>query len=103
MTKRTTPSFSNTRAVFDAALSRMPITRTVVHKNRMTTAGRLNQAPVLENGSLHRNEGTSRPNQTSRNLLKYFDHDAATVAALIAYSRIKSQPMIQANSSPSVA
>jgi hypothetical protein len=35
--------------------------------------------------------------------LKYFDHDAATVAQLMAYSRIRSQPMIQANSSPRVA
>ena len=31
------------------------------------------------------------------------DHPTATVAAPMAYSRIRSQPMIQAISSPSVA
>ncbi len=36
-------------------------------------------------------------------LLKYPDHPDATVATPMAYSRIRSQPIIQAMSSPRVA
>jgi hypothetical protein len=34
---------------------------------------------------------------------KFFDHPWATVIDATAYSRIRSQPMIHANSSPRVA
>src|ERR1700687_6045582 len=95
----------STSAVLDAALSRMPITRTIVTKSRITTAGRLIQAPASEKGSLDRYQGTCHwaPNSTSSSLLKYSDHADATVAQLMAYSRIRSHPMIQAKISPRVA
>ena len=48
-------------------------------------------------------QGSCQPKQTSVSLLKYSDHADATVAQLIAYSRMRSQPMIQASNSPSVA
>src|SRR5215510_4839985 len=102
-TNTTTPVLMSTSTVFDAALSRMPMTRTVVTTSRITTAGKLNQAPVMVKGSLERYQGTSQPKQTSVNLLKYSDHAEATVAQLIAYSRMRSQPMIQAKTSPRVA
>ena len=90
--------------MFDVALSRMPMTRTTVQISKITTAGRFIQPGFSEaKGSLLRTSGNRQPMMSSVNLLKYFDHDDATVAALIAYSRIKSQPMIQASNSPSVA
>ncbi len=38
-----------------------------------------------------------------RNSTKLFDHPELTVLAPIAYSRVRSQPMIQAKISPNVA
>src|SRR6516164_5608792 len=103
ITKTTTPSFRSTKAVFDAALSRMPMTRIPVHKPRISTAGKFNHAPGVENGSFDNSGGTGGRCSTLSRALKYLVHEAATVAALIAYSRIRSQPMIQAKISPSVA
>src|SRR6516225_1017940 len=102
-TNNTTPTLRSTSTVFDAALSRMPITSTPVTRSRIATAGKLNQAPVLEKGSLLRYQGTSQLRQILVSLLKYSDHADATVAQLIAYSRMRSQPMIQASNSPRVA
>src|SRR5262245_61643087 len=105
ITNNTTPSLISTINVLNAALSRIPITKITVTMARMQTAGRFMNALACENGSWHQRSGTTQdsPKQTRKNSLKYFDHDAATVAQLMAYSRIKSQPMIQASNSPSVA
>src|SRR5206468_10849929 len=45
ITKRTTPTLVATRIALVVALSRMPITKTMVDSAMMTTAGKLNQAP----------------------------------------------------------
>ena len=47
--------------------------------------------------------GKSIPTKSWRKLLRCPDQPTATVAAPSAYSRIKSQPMIHATNSPSVA
>src|SRR5437016_1239326 len=103
MTKTTTPSFTTTMTRLDMALSRMPMTNTKVQAARINMAGRLQMAPGVENGSFDKASGTLYIPSTSSSLLRYSDHEAATVAALMAYSRIKSQPMIQAMISPKVA
>src|SRR5262249_11525949 len=103
ITKRTTKTLTPTRTALVVALSRIPMTRMIVTKMVMAAAGRLNQVmPCEVNGSEQRNAGTLHPKKTSRNLLKYFDQEAATQAQAMAYSRIKSQPMIQASNSPNV-
>jgi len=46
--------------------------------------------------------GSEKP-KLARNVCTYPDHAAAVGATLMPYSRIRSQPMIQATNSPSVA
>ncbi len=103
ITNRTTPTFVMTSTALVVALSRMPMTRMTVEAAMMSTAGKLNQAPSLENGSEARKSGTWGMCTAFRKTLKYFVQSAARTPQLMAYSRIRSQPMIQANSSPSVA
>jgi hypothetical protein len=47
--------------------------------------------------------GIRKPNVMSRNSLRFAPQPTATAATDTPYSRIRSQPMIQATSSPSVA
>ena len=88
----------------------------------MKTAGRLSSAPVacqpavaqpptpraawvaVQNakGALASAPGTSIPTSL-RKLTNVADQPTPTVAAPMAYSRIRSQPMIHATTSPSVA
>ena len=107
MTNSTTATLVMTSTAFVVALSRMPITRTTVTKSMMPTAGRLNSAPLVgsEKGSEAITSGTLMAlfDKSSSNLLRYLDHDDATTPQAMAYSKIRSQPMIQANSSPRVA
>src|SRR5262249_41123567 len=104
ITNSTTPTLMPTRMAFMVALSRMPMTRITVQTRMMTTAGKLKKASCVK-GSLHHCDGTwaPLPNRAIRNSLKYFDHDDATQPQAMAYSRMRSQPMIQANISPRVA
>src|SRR5205823_14035461 len=107
MTNSTTPTLVMTSTAFVVALSRIPMTRTTVTKSMMATAGKLNSAPLVgsEKGSDAITSGIliALPDTNSRSLLRYLDQDEATTPQAMAYSRIKSQPMIQANSSPRVA
>src|SRR5438105_3690407 len=103
MTNRTTPTLIATSKAFVVTLSRMPSTRTMVTAAITRTAGKLSQAPSIVNGSLDSCGGTCQRKKTSRNSLKYLVQSAATTPQLMAYSRIKSQPMIQAKNSPRVA
>src|SRR5262249_58767963 len=104
ITNTTTPTLVITSKALVVALSRMPITRTHVAGAMRVTAGRLNQAPSTEeNVSADRYSGTRQRKKTSRKTLKYLVQSDASTAQLIAYSRIRSQPMIQASSSPNVA
>jgi hypothetical protein len=87
--------FTSTSAVFASADSLMPMSSSSITRPTTSIAGRLNGACVIPADS-----GIPR----SRNrLTKYPDHPTATVDALKAYSRIRSQPMIHATISPIVA
>src|SRR5947209_1851187 len=98
ITNTTTPTLVMTSTALVVALSRIPMTKTPVAKAMMMTAGRLNQAPSTEeNVSAERNSGTRQWNNTSRKTLKYLVQSDASTAQLIAYSRTRSQPMIQAS------
>src|ERR1041385_1254050 len=117
MTMATMTSLIATMAALNVALSRMPFTRTTVRMNVMRTAGRSKYEPVETmpvvlqspprlmhklNGAVETAGGTLKPN-SGVNSWKCADQPCATVAEPTAYSRTRSQPMIQANSSPSVA
>ena len=65
-------------------------------------AGRLKTPTPLTPGAAVRAGGRAIP-KPCRKLTTYPDQPAATVAVPSAYSRIRSQPIIQATSSPSVA
>ena len=67
----------------------------------MATAGRLNTPP--SSGDVAIASGSAKPNVLSRNSLRLPPQPTATAATETPYSRIRSQPMIQATSSPSVA
>ena len=56
---------------------------------------------VCESVTAH--SGNRKPNSESQSLRKYPDQLAATAMFPTAYSRIRSQPMIQPTISPSVA
>src|SRR5206468_4098464 len=103
ITKRTTPTLVATRMALVVALSRIPITKTMVLRAMMITAGKLNNAPFVVNGSEESHSGIRQWKSTSRKTLRYLVQSAARTPQLIAYSRTKSQPMIQAKSSPKVA
>src|SRR5262249_1003365 len=103
MTKRTTPTLTATRMALVVALSRMPMTRMAVTASVMRSAGRFNQASGVENGSADRYSGMRTPATMVSSSLRYFDQEEATQAQAMAYSRTRSQPMIQANNSPRVA
>ncbi len=83
----------------------MPITRTTVTAAMMSMAGKLKYAPGVENGSPEIAVGMERypPLIAVRNSPRYFAQAAATTAQAMAYSNTRSQPMIHAKSSPSVA
>ena len=67
----------------------------------MNTAGTLNEPPSP--GGLAIASGSLSPKTESSRLLKYCPQPTAIAATETAYSRIRSQPMIQASSSPIVA
>jgi hypothetical protein len=107
---RTTATLMATIMLLKRADSRIPRISSAEMTMTMPNAGRLNQALTsLPSGRLTRvpgaavsSAGIAIPILPSR-LLKYPDQPTATVEDTIAYSRIRSQPMIQAMNSPSVA
>ena len=54
-------------------------------------------------GEVAIDSGSAKPNALSRNSLRLPPQPTATAATDTPYSRIRSQPMIHATSSPSVA
>src|SRR3954466_962928 len=96
-----TASLTKTIIVLKRALSRMPTQSTAVIASTMKTAGRLNEPPSP--GGAASESGSVNPNSESARSLKYWPQPTATAATDTAYSRIRSQPMIQAASSPRVA
>ena len=106
-----TTSFTATRKLLKRAVSRTPATRIAVIRIITAAAGRFSTAPVnvqacfaasKANGDETNWAGRSSPKSFAK-LTTYPDQPMATVAAPTAYSRIRSHPMIQAISSPSVA
>ena len=106
-----TASFTATITVLNRADSRMPTTSSAVIIAMMTMAGMFRMAPVdnhaccaasNENGDDTYRSGRMRPKSLTK-LTTYPDQPMATAIAPTAYSRIRSQPMIQAISSPNVA
>ena len=94
-------SFSATIAMFTFAVSRTPRESRNITATTMKTAGRLNTPP--SEGDVAIESGSAKPNALSRNSLRLPPQPTATAATETPYSRIRSQPMIQAASSPSVA
>ena len=95
----------------------MPITRTQVTRAVISTAGRLNtigmprtwgaasKKPSVREAvtrSVRSHAGISMPKPRSSST-KYPDQETATATLPIAYSMMRSHPMIQAMNSPSVA
>src|SRR5438128_1646173 len=110
MTMMTTPTFTMTIAVLTLADSLIPITINAVTATVMMTAGRLMIASGLQpailitvQGAAASDGGKLMPTKSWRKLVRWPDQPTATVAAPSAYSRMRSQPMIQAMNSPSVA
>jgi hypothetical protein len=112
-----------TMKLLKRADSLMPMTRRVVMRPMRSIAGRLMIAPVWVNpsawvrtpaasnfavsvywsGALVSAAGMLIPSDSRMKAVKYPDHPTATVDAPKRYSRIRSQPMIQAMNSPRVA
>ena len=106
-----TASFTATMTVLTRANSRMPTTSNAVIITMISIARTFRMAPVddharcaasNENGDDTNRAGMMRPKSLAK-LTTYPDQPMETAIAPTAYSRIRSQPMIQAISSPSVA
>ena len=67
----------------------------------MKTAGRLILPPSPGGPAI--DSGSEKPKTVSRKMFRYSLQPTATAATETPYSRIRSQPMIQATSSPIVA
>src|SRR6185295_8523789 len=95
-----------TMIVLTNADSCVPRMSSIDSSARITIAGMfmtpVTPAAEVSNGEWLHWYGTLVPKNSST-LLKYSLHAIATVAAPTAYSRIRSQPMIHATSSPIVA
>src|SRR4051812_4719141 len=96
-----TSSLTTTMTKLAPALSRTPRTSRTVIAATMKTAGRLNTPP--SEGDVEIDWGSVTPNAASRKALTLPPQPTATAATDTPYSRIRSQPMIQATSSPIVA
>src|SRR5947208_737537 len=110
MTMITTPTLTMTIAVLTLADSLMPITIRMVTAAVIITAGRLMIASGLQpamlmtvQGAAASDGGKLMPTKSCRKLVRCPDQPTATVAAPSAYSRMRSQPIIHAMNSPSVA
>ena len=99
---RTTATFKITRILLINADSFVPFINSKDSKQIIKIAGKLTIPPSLSHGPCKSAVGISIP-KLCKNLETYCDQLAATVAAPRAYSKTKSQPIIQAINSPIVA
>src|SRR4051812_20916614 len=95
------PLLMKTMIVFVRVLLRTPEISRAATASTMNTAGTLTVPPSP--GGLAIASGRVKPNAESSSSLKYWPQPTAIAATETPYSRIRSQPMIQATSSPSVA
>src|SRR4029079_18844510 len=105
ITITTIDSFVMTIRLFTSADSRAPRISSPDSSARMRMAGMFMipwTPSAISNGEWRHWYGTSRPREP-RTRFKDSLHAMATVAAPIAYSRIRSHPMIHATNSPIVA
>src|SRR6476661_1741881 len=122
MNRNTTVSLMMTIRLLKLADSEMPMISRMVISATMIIAGTLSTAPVLDHPSVKSRQtlipasggavwvygaevywgGMTMPTSL-RNDTTYPDQPTATVDAAKRYSRIRSQPMIHATNSPSVA
>ena len=109
MKSKITVTLIKTIILLNLADSLIPTTNKVVIRTTMKTAGKLMNAPEAcqpftskTNGLWHMEGGITIP-KSAKKLVTYPAHPTATVADPKRYSRIKSQPMIQATNSPMVA
>ena len=102
MKRITIATFTSTITALARALSRTPTISSAVTASTRKTAGRLNAPPSVP-GGLASASGSEIPNSVSSSSLKYWPQPTATAATETPYSRIRSQPMIHASSSPIVA
>ena len=101
MKSASTASLIATMIVLVRAVSRTPIISTPATARTRKAAGRLTVPPSP--GGLLIASGRLTPKRLSSSSLKYWPQPTATPAIETPYSRIRSQPMIHAASSPSVA
>ncbi len=99
--KISTTSLTTTITRLARALSDTPRTSSNVMARTMKTAGRLMMPP--SSGDLAIASGRATPNAASRNALRFPPQPIAMPATDTPYSRMRSQPMIQATISPRVA
>ncbi len=102
MKNSTAASLMATITALKRALSRTPTTSSPVMNSTMIAAGRLITAPSVAQGDAVIHTGRCRP-KPARMRWKYPLQPTATVIDPTAYSRMRSQPIIQAKISPSVA
>ena len=102
MKNRTAASLMATITALNRALSRTPTTSSAVMASTMRAAGRLIRAPSVAHGDAVIHSGRCSP-KPARMRWKYPLQPTATVIDPTAYSRMRSQPIIQAMISPSVA
>ena len=95
-----TATFRQTMMLFTQALSRVPRIRKTLISSTMPTAGRLTMPP--SHGQAVSACGRSMP-APARKRTKYWLQEMLTVMAATVYSSTRSQPIIQAMSSPIVA
>src|SRR5690554_2729104 len=93
---------TNTMAALIRMLSRIPMINNPISTRMMPMAGKFTNPGSGAKGPLVSVAGKPRPIAVNA-LLKYPDHPFATAATATPYSRIRSQPMIQASSSPNAA
>src|SRR5580704_11912385 len=96
----------STMTVLVPVLSRTPRTSTQVINKVMTSAGMLKMPPGepgAGNIGYAIAGGRWNPNMLSERSCKYAENPTATLIFATAYSRIRSQPITQANSSPRIA
>src|SRR5690554_3374957 len=96
----TTATFKTTKKLFTLADSCVPLINKSDNKHTIIIAGTFTIPP--SKGPFKNDIGISRLKILS-NSLKYCDQLTATVADANAYSKTRSQPMIQAINSPIVA
>src|SRR4029079_17887644 len=107
ITSRTIDTLMMTMIELTTADSWVPRISSAVRIARMNTAGTFMMpctpvSAITSNGECVHSYGIRGPNH-ARTRLAYSLHAIATVAAPTAYSSTRSQPMIQATSSPMVA